>query len=98
LPPLSLWPGHSPAQDARCAALGNLPMSRPTSLRTISARRVPHTRDSVQTFHRFARRAGRTIASGLAAERLGVGVGCQPPCNFVVDLSNQPVEVIDGSQ
>ena len=33
----SLWPGQTPAQDARCAAVGNRDMSAPVSAMTISA-------------------------------------------------------------
>jgi len=36
-----LLPGHIPAHDARCAALGNLVMSTPISAMMHSAARLP---------------------------------------------------------
>src|SRR6266403_4030218 len=41
LPPLSLWPGHIPAHEAKCLALGNRERSVPTSASRISAARCP---------------------------------------------------------
>src|SRR5215213_3596113 len=41
LPPVILVPGAIPAQDARCAAVGNRDMSTPISAMIVSAARLP---------------------------------------------------------
>ena len=78
LPPDSLWPGHRPAQDARCAEDGKRVMSAPVSATIASAVRWPDAGNGLQ--------AGEDV--GVVGGQLGDAVV------KVADGVVEPVDVV----